>query len=167
MADSSYSSPQRLITIKRKSKEVCLTNEPLDAVEKVDHVEVEEKPDTDAAQLQVGQHLRLMNVCQSLHSLDLHEHLLLNAQIHPVSGIDFESIVFDRQHDFGFDVQPAFLNLMKQAEMVGPLEQPRPEFRVDLEATTKDSSGDLIDFQTSLLSLFDLCGRGRILRGWV
>ncbi len=146
---------------RRKYKEDPSTHKTLDAVDQMGDVEIQEKSDAETTQLQIREHLCLVNVDERFHGLDLDEHLAFNTQIHAVRGINFDSIVYDWQYHFGFDMQSILSQFVNQTDLVGSLEQARPEGRVHFEPGAENSSRDVVDFKPSLFFLFFLCGRGQ------
>ena len=153
---------------RRKYKEDESTHKTLDAVEQMGHVEIQEEPDADTTQLQIREHLRLVNVGQRFYGFDLDKHLAFHTQIHAVRGINLDSIVDDWQHYFGFDMQSILSQFVNQADLVGSLEQAGAEGAMHFEPGAENSPRDFVDFKPSLFFLFFLCGRGQAIRkGWV
>ena len=121
MAVSACSLPQRT---QSEYKEERLAHESLNAVEHVHHVEVQQQPDTNPAQLQIGQQLGLVDWQDSLHRFDFHENFLLDTQIYAVRGIDLESVVSDRQRDLGLDAETGLLKIVGKTTMVRTFKLP-------------------------------------------
>lgn len=145
----------------RKHKEVCSTHDPFDPIDEMHDVEVQQQPDANTAQLQIGKHLRRMNIGEAFHRFHFDEHLLLDAQVDAIRRIDCDAVVHDRQFDFGVDLKAGLFELVKQTSMVRFLEQPGAQGRVHLESATENSPGDLVYLKFSLFFLLSLCGRGQ------
>jgi hypothetical protein len=107
---TAYLSPQRLPKDQRKYKEDWLPHKALNPIDEMQHIEVEQQSDVKAAQLQIRQHLRVMNGCHAFDGLDFYKNSLLDSQIDPVRGINFESVIHDRQVSSDSTNSPAFLS---------------------------------------------------------
>ena len=70
----------------------------------MDDIEVDQQPEGLAAELQVGNDLRLMNRRDCIDRLDLHDDEALHDQIHSIA--DFQSYSHDKRPEARLELQP-------------------------------------------------------------
>lgn len=81
----------------------ALPDEPLQSISEHGNVEVDQQPGVDARQLHVSQKLRLMDTQHLFDSLQLHDQAPVDQKIHPVTAIQADSLVVDRQRPLQFE----------------------------------------------------------------
>jgi hypothetical protein len=86
-------------------------------------VEVQQQAKLAAAQVQIGQHLGLMNCQNSIDGLDFEDQLLLYNEIHPVAAINAKPLVNDRQWNVSGKRDATVREFETQSLLVGRLEQ--------------------------------------------
>jgi len=123
-------------------------------------VEVQQKPHSDAAQLQIGQQLRFVDRKNRFNGLDFHDYPLFNTKINLKSSLDSQSVINDSERNLGLDKKAGFGDFMLEAAVVGAFDKTRTERGMDFERASNRGFRNVIDFHTSLFSLRVLCGRG-------
>jgi hypothetical protein len=101
-------------------------------------VEVDEQPDVQARQLQVRQHLRLMDRQKVIDGLELQHELLFDNDVESVTAIEHDPLVDHRQRPLPRKAQACERQLVAQAFFIGGLQEPRTEVAVDLDARAED-----------------------------
>ena len=99
------------------------------------HIEVEQETVFDSGKFHVGQNLGFMNLLQLVDALELQYDLIFNKNIHPVSTIQVDALVFHRQWMLNPELDPVQIQLVSQALLIGRLQQPWPQFPVNLNRT--------------------------------
>ena len=69
-----------------------------------------------------------MNLLQLVDALEFQYDLIFNKNIHPVSTIQVDALVFNRQRMLNPELDPIQIQLVCQTLLVGRLQQPRPQF---------------------------------------
>ena len=103
------------------------------------HVEVDQKTNGQTGQLQVREHLCLVNRQQMRDSFDLHDDAPLDHEIDALAALQPEPLVDHGNSALTFEADPEQRKLMGQALLVGGLEQPRSEAAMYLDAGADDA----------------------------
>jgi hypothetical protein len=123
-----------------------LVDQPLDAsVPEAHDVEVEEEPEVKARQLEVGQHLGIVDGRELSDRLDLDEDRALDQQVDPVPCIDQYVVVAHRELLLSLDSEPTPPKLMFQAGFIRRLEEPWSQGGVDVEGRPQDALRQVVE----------------------
>lgn len=82
-----------------------LHNKAFEAILEVFHVEIHQKPDRKARQLQVGEQLCIMDGQEFLDTLEFENQSIFHENIYPVSTVDEHALVFYGQWPLNLKIQ--------------------------------------------------------------
>jgi hypothetical protein len=117
----------------------------LNSVPQVGDVEINQQADSDAAQSQVRQKLRLMNWMDCFDALHFDDNQILDDQVDPVAQFDFFSVENHRQPDLAGDCKSAFPKFMSKTSLVGALQQSGTKYGVNVHSRRHDCARNLVN----------------------
>ena len=82
------------------------------------HMKVDQQPYRYPRKLKIGQKLGIMERQEIFDGLKFHDYQFLNNQIHPVSTVQFDSLIRNRQWDLTAEVQGVLGQLVTRALFV-------------------------------------------------
>ncbi len=101
------------------------------------------KPDIQHRQLQVGQHLGLMDRQQMIDGLELHYKLLFDDDVESVAAVELDPFVDDWHRSLPHEAQVRERQFMAQAFFIGGFQEPGTEVTMNLDARSEDSLGQI------------------------
>lgn len=104
----------------------------LDSISQALHIEINEQPDSNAAQSHVRQDLCLVNRMDCFHALDFDDNHVLNDQVDAVAKLNLFSIEHDRQSNLTRYRESAFSEFMSETRLIDTFQQPRSQHGVDV-----------------------------------
>jgi hypothetical protein len=94
-------------------------------VPQVGDMEINQQPDSDAAQPHVRQELCLMNRMDGLDAFHFHDDEGLDDQVDAIAKLDLLTVVHHRQANLACCSQTALPQLMGETRLVGAFQKPR------------------------------------------
>ena len=76
-----------------------------------------------------------------LNTLDLDNHEVVYDQVEPITTIQFDALVLDRQWNLSFKVDASEVELMTKTLLVSRFQEPGTERSVHLNGSTNDTLG--------------------------
>ena len=107
-------------------------------------VEVEEEPEVDARELEVGQDLRFVDGGELANSLDFDEDHALDQQVDPIARIDEQFTVPDRELLLTLDGQPTTPEFVLETRFIGRLQESGSQGRMHMECRTQNALRELV-----------------------
>jgi CheY-like chemotaxis protein len=113
-------------------------HEAFDSVFEMHDVEADQQANRFPAELEVGNHLRVMHGTDTLNRLNLDNHEVFDEQIHPITEIQFRAVIHDRKPDLRLGANSCLAKFVLQARLLRALQQARAEFGMDLDGCGDD-----------------------------
>lgn len=99
-----------------------LVDEPFDTISHVDHVEIEQEPQSPVTEFQERQQLGIVNWMQFPNDFELHHNGVLHQLVHAIRDADANTFVDDWHRHFQFDHEPTQSQLLSETLAVSAFE---------------------------------------------
>ena len=120
------------------------------------NVEIDEQPDRQLRELQIGDDLSLVYREKMLDGLDLEDQLVLHHEVEAVAAIEIDALVSHRDRNLTSCAKSTQGQLLRQAVLVSRLQQAGAEVAVYLDARADDLPRELILSPCLRSSLFHI-----------
>jgi hypothetical protein len=97
-----------------------------DSVPQMHDIEIDQQANRSAAELEIRDHLGLVNRRNSLYRFDLHDHKVFHQQIYPIAKIQLCPAINHRKPDLSFRPDTCLSKFVLQARLIGALKQSGP-----------------------------------------
>ena len=106
------------------------------------NVEVHQEAEAVAGELQIGQHLRLMNRRGRIDGFDLDDDGVPHEEVDAIARVEFDIALHDGQHDLSRHGAAAARQLIGETMLISRFEQPWPQRGMDTKPRVDHLSGD-------------------------
>jgi len=118
----------------------------------VNDVEIQQQPQVNPTKLQIRQQLGVVHRKDCFYSFHFDQYASFNPQIDSVCGIDFDSVIDDRQGHLRFNDHVDLIELVDKASVVRAFKKSGTEDSVYAHRATDDRLGNFIYFHVLRLS---------------
>jgi hypothetical protein len=120
-----------------------LENAPLDAILKRCDLKIDQQTDVLAREAQVREQLRLIDRRDSFRALELDYNRTLYHQVHPVTAIQANALVLDREIYLARESKLSQGQLMAEAFFISRFEQSGAEGAMNFDRSANDGLGQI------------------------
>ncbi|CAN5658952.1 hypothetical protein BH11VER1_BH11VER1_36460 [soil metagenome] len=106
---------------------------------------IDEQPNREVHQAQVGEELFAMDRGELLDGLEFHDHAAFYEKIGTESLLENHFVIFKPDDLLPFHLETPFFQSPGQDHLINRLQQPGPGVLMDLDGGVNDGSGDVIE----------------------
>jgi hypothetical protein len=120
-------------------------DDPTDAVAQLIHAEVDQQPNVEAAQAEIGQELALMDDRRALGGFDFHDNPLVHEEIQPIAQLHACTLVLEWQDHLPIYHEPSLPELYTEQLLIRRLESSRPNPAMNAKRLANDRIRNVVD----------------------
>jgi hypothetical protein len=109
------------------------------------NVKVDEQSNGSLKQTHVRKELRMVYRMQSFFALELYNHLTFDPHIGAKAALQLDLFIYQGHRFLALDLKPRFNQLILDASLICRFKESRPQCSVNLDASSNDLSGNLVD----------------------
>lgn len=114
------------------------SREPSESLLEINDVEVHEERGLEAGELEIGEHLGLVNGQQNLHRLELDDDSTVDDKVELVAAVDENSLVWDGELLLALIRNAEQRELVAETVRIGGFEESWPEMTVNFDTSADD-----------------------------